>query len=256
MNHNHGKTESKWNYYQKRMLRRCLRRGKLVAAVVAGMLSAPKRGRTAFSSDWVAAYCHGEKGGAPQYFNHDMEMAISKDVKSLNSNELNILSAEFCSNCLVTEQRFFSVCVFLRAIICARSRTLDALAPEPIGIDKTKRELWQSGHDNFHASNCRDKYSFTTAPQKKCAEIMMTASAREIKTLFWFVQTLTTIRSVKAKCVMLKVNGSLRFSRKATSWLLGNQKFNFIAFSRTAWEWMEWDYSESVLFRLGLSLLQ
>ena len=150
----------------------------------------------------------------------------------------------------------FSVCVFLRAIIWARSRTLDALAPQPIGIDKTKRELWQSGHDNFHASNCRDKYSFTTAPQKKCAGIMMTASAREIKTLFWFVQTLTTIRSVKAECVMLKVNGSLRFSRKATSWLLGNQKFNFIAFSRTAWEWMEWDYSDSVLFRRGLSLLQ
>ena len=82
------------------------------STVVAGMLSAPKRGRTAFSSDWVAAYCHREKGGAPQYFNHDMEMAISKDVKSLNSNELNILSAEFCSNCSVTEQRFF-LCVCL-----------------------------------------------------------------------------------------------------------------------------------------------
>ena len=182
------------------MLRRCRRRGKLVAAqLLLECYRHPKEAGPHSQATQLlvlAAYCRGEKGGAPQYFNHDMEMAISKDVKSLNSNELNILSAEFCSNCLVTEQRFFSVCVFLRAIICARSRTLDALAPQPIGIDKTKRELWQSGHDNFHASNCRDKYSFTTAPQKKCAEIMMTASAREIKTLFWFVQTLTTIRSV------------------------------------------------------------
>ena len=31
---------------------------------------------------------------------------------------------------------------------------------------------------------------------------------------------------------MWKVNCSLRFSRKASSWLLGNQKFSFIAFSR------------------------
>ena len=112
MNHNHGKTGSNAGVNET-IIKRALvevgprRRGKLVAPVVAGMLSAPKRGRTAFSSDWVAAYCHREKGGAPQYFNHDMEMAISKDVKSLNSNELNILSAEFCCNCSVTEQRFF-----------------------------------------------------------------------------------------------------------------------------------------------------
>ena len=54
----------------------------------------------------------GKKVGPFQYFNHDMEMAISKDVKSLNSNELNILSAKFGSTESGTEQRFF-LCVCL-----------------------------------------------------------------------------------------------------------------------------------------------
>ena len=66
----------------------------------------------------------GGKGGAPQYFNHDMEMAISKDVKSLNSNELNILSAEFCSKESVTEQRFFlCVCLSWSHHLCSQQNS-------------------------------------------------------------------------------------------------------------------------------------
>ena len=158
--------------------------------------SAPKRGRTAFSSDWFAAYCHREKVGPLNILTMIWKWPFLKMLShSIPTNWIFYRRSSALKNQWQNNVSF-SVCVFLGAIICARSRTLDALAPEPIGIDKTKRELWQSGHDNFHASNCRDKYSFTTAPQKKCAGIMMTASAREIKTLFLFVQTLTTIRSV------------------------------------------------------------
>ena len=97
MSHNHGKMGS--NRANETIIKRGSQggaavtgRGKLVAAVAAGMLSAPKEAgphSQATQLSVLAAYCRGEKGGAPQYFNHDMEMAISKDVKSLNSNELN-----------------------------------------------------------------------------------------------------------------------------------------------------------------------
>ena len=91
----------------------------------------------------------------------------------------------------------FSVCVFLGAIICARSTTLDALALEPIGgLIKPRGSC-----DNRDTTISMPQIVVINTAQQlrrreKCAGIMMTASAREIKTLAWFVKTFTTIGSV------------------------------------------------------------
>ena len=179
MSHNHGKMGS--NRANETIIKRGSQggaavagRGKLVAAVAAGMLSAPKkrpdRILRRLNCRCLLRIVTGKKVGPLNILTMIWKWPFQKMLS--HSNPTNWIFYRRSSGPKNQWQNnvSFSVCVFLGAIICARSRTLDALALEPIGLDKTKRELWQSGHDNFHASNCRDKYSSTTAPQRKNAQ--------------------------------------------------------------------------------------
>ena len=112
-----GAMRSKWNHYQKRFRwgRAVAGRGKLVAAVVAGMLSAPKRGQAAFSGARIVGACFvlsREKVGPLNILTMIWKWPFQKMLSHSNPTNWIFYRRSLKSKESVTEQRFF-LCVCL-----------------------------------------------------------------------------------------------------------------------------------------------